>query len=72
MLLTPAELQLGYRCYNLQEKKKKGKKGWQRLNKINSVTAQQLEFPPATWKSCYKPLEIWFQKSKVNALSQPS
>lgn len=29
MLLTPAELQLGYRYYNLQgkEKKKKGKKG---------------------------------------------
>jgi len=27
MLLTPAEPQLGYRYYNLQEKKEKGKKG---------------------------------------------
>lgn len=31
MLLTPAELQLGYRCYNLQEKEKK--KGKERLTK---------------------------------------
>lgn len=33
MLLTPAELQLGYRCYNLQEKEKK--KGKERLTKTS-------------------------------------